>query len=149
MAQSMSILRFLCVKWGYYPNDPELIYACETIIDYRQDVMQEVIPIVMKLQGDDRTKAITEWYVTKLPIHMKKAEEWFKKYTGGTGYFIGKTMTMADFVWVDVYTRMNLHPDRKEMGMKALEHCPDLRKYFETRAVDFQTYLETRPQTWR
>jgi len=145
MTQSRSILRFLCQKWGYYPNDPEQVYACEALCDFRSDVQKGLIRLVFIQDPEEKKKAATNFFENDLPVFLKSLESFYKNQTGGTGYMVGKTMTMADIIWVDFYVDVLVHPDRKEMGEQVLSQFPELKKYFEMRVQDFKEYLAVRP----
>jgi len=143
--QASSILRMLCQKYGYYPNDPDQIYDCECISDFRTDVMRGLIKTMWIQDEKEKKKATAVWFEIELPPLLNTLEAYYKKVNGGQSYFIGKIMTMADFIWIDFYTNVIIHPDRKELGEKTLESFPELKKYFETRVVDFKQYIEKRP----
>ena len=145
LSQSICILRFLCKKWGFYPSDPESIYAAEAAIDFKSDIMKGLVKILFTHDPQEKEKASEVYFQNELPGHLKNLERLYKIYTGNTGYFVGKSMTIVDFVYVDMYASLFLHPDRKDISKNTFDEVPEIKKYFETRVQDFKEYLEKRP----
>jgi len=146
LAQSTTILRFVCQKFGLYPTDPKQAYAVEAIVAQKLDVSATAVKIRQIQDEVERKKGLEDFYAGDLVANLKLIEAFYKKHTGGNGYFVGDKMSMADIAMIDFYTRFITHPSRKEIGQTAIEQVPELQKYFETRVQDFKSYLETRPQ---
>jgi len=144
--QSISILRLYCQKWGYYPNDPEMIYAAEALVDFRWDATEPILKSIFVPDSEEKRANLKSYYENVLPEKLKYLNEFYKKYSGGNGYLVGKTMTIADFVWLDFYFRIFLESERKEYGEKVLGEFPELKKYWEERSEkDWKEYLAKRP----
>jgi len=146
LAQSIAILRFVCQKFGLYPTDSKQAYLVEAIVDQRRDVLLKAIKIYNITDEAEKKKSMENFYAGDLVADLKLIEAFYKKHTSGNGYFVGDKMSMADIDLIDFYIKFITHPPRKEIGQKAIEQVPELKKYFETRVQDFKTYLETRPE---
>jgi len=148
-AQSMSILRYHCQKWGFYPNDPELIYAAEALVDYVRDTVVPLVRIIFGSESEEEKKEkYKNYYENVLPDKLEMLERFYEEYSGDGEYMVGKVMSIADFIWLDFYWNVFLAKERKEYVGSVLEKRLKLKKYWESRTEkDWKEYLAKRPES--
>jgi len=145
MVQSTAIARFFCQKYNQYPTDPLEVYQVECVRDTVSDIYQKFFAYFMEsdpvkskeIHEKLLTETLAEWipYVTKL----------LKENTTGSGYFVGKGLTLADFVVAEYCSTFLLHPDRLPFTQKTLDANPELTKYLkDIMATEFKEYFEKR-----
>jgi len=144
-AQSMAIARYLCQKFNQYPWDLNEAYQVEATKDYIGDMVKKFLPYYPE-KDEEKKKVIHEKYLTEtLPQMLPGLNSLLKENTTGSGFFVCKNRTLADFVVCDFAQRMFFHPDRIQMVQPALDANPELKQYLKTRIdADFDDYFTKR-----
>jgi len=146
MAQSMSIARFLCKTFGQYPHDVEDIYQAEAIADYYVDILMKFTPY-FGMKDDESKKEYHEKFLKEtLPGLIAPLNRMLKENKSGSGYFVGRHLTLADFAVFELVYRFIFHPKRVEITKGVLEENKELGQYLEGRKADFKSYFESRKQ---
>lgn len=142
--QSISILRYVCQKYGFYPTDPDAIYRTEAVIDYKLDIQMKLRPYMYNPDPEAKKAGFAKFYAEDLGPGLKTLEAFVMKSPDiDKGFIGGDKITMGDIVMVDFYSWLNCSFNKGNTE-KLLEEVPDLVKYFKTRSEDFKEYLEKR-----
>ena len=93
MGQSMSIVRFLGKKLGYYPQDAKEAYYVDAAVDTCNDHLKALMKPAFMDNGEERNKAVEEAFesaeklAVKLEVFLKEGN-----------FLAGANLTIADFV---------------------------------------------------
>ena len=149
MAQSNSIARYVAQSYGQYPTDSNEVYQVESTNDFFEDVNSKFNPIFMSYVRDPekKTDAIEEYFKNTLPGIITRVSDILKQNTTGSGFFVGKSLTLADFAVVSFATRILTHPDRVALSQPILDANPELVAYIKKQTEGiFKEYLSNRKQ---
>ncbi|CAG9326153.1 unnamed protein product [Blepharisma stoltei] len=144
MVQSKAIARYLCQKFGYYPNSPTDVYWVESLVDLREDIISEYF----KAKFNKDEEAINKIFSEKLPEWLRRAEARLERNNGGNGWFVGDSISLADFAVFQTVWDYLLREEKAAKGAPAVEtNAPKLRAW-ATRLLEssptLKHYLETR-----
>ena len=145
LSQSISLARYIAKLYGQYPTDPLEIYQIESIIDFFRDMSVKLTPWIK--ENDSEKKKIIEEECLKntLPGIITVLNNILKQNTTGSGFFVGKSLSLADFAVVNFVTRMLIHPDRIDCTKFILDANPELAAYIKEKTEgEFKEYLSTR-----
>lgn len=152
IGQSVSILRFLGKKYGYYPEDPLEAHKCDYLIDCYNDKFLGIalntalpdnilnfkppmLPGDIKLPVPIPNKAIPKWI------------EFLEPYLNEGEFLCGEKLTIADFVIGGLYTN-TITNDNTLFGVDKwsdlLKKYPNFKSYGEKFAEANKEYLSTR-----
>ena len=149
MAQSNSIARYVAQSFGQYPTDSNEIYQVESTSDFLEDMNSKFLPLIMSFMRDPekKTDAVEEFYKKTLPGLITHISNILKQNTTGSGFFVGKSLTLADFAVVNFATRVLTHPDRAALAQPILDANPELAAYIKKKTEgEFKAYLTSRKQ---
>ena len=148
MNQSRAIIRYLAQSYGHYPTDIFEIYQAEAAFDFVEDIIYSISPLLLNFMRDPekKTDAIEEHFKNILPGLVTPLSNILKQNTTGSGFFVGKSLTIADFVVVNFATRILTHPNRIAFSKLILDANPELTAYIKkiTEGEFFKEYLSTR-----
>ena len=142
MGQSNSILRYIGMKLGYYPEDPMQAYESDMLSDAFADVQAKIYlphfendPAVKK----EKTDLVFE---TLVPNFLKVIEPICAKGQ----FLVGEKLTCADFWIGGLYVNYcaNELCFERERWNALLEQFPAFKAYGERFAAANESYLSTR-----
>ena len=89
--ESLAILRFIGRQHGYYPPEFHDMWRCDSIIDFTNDFLQALSPLIMigKTSEEDKKTYISS--ITKLSEHLNKI------LGHGKSFLCGDKLSNADF----------------------------------------------------
>ncbi|CAG9334110.1 unnamed protein product [Blepharisma stoltei] len=138
LAQTQSISRYLCNKFGYGAAEGEETYWTESLCDLCEDIGSTITPLAFNKDFEGLSKVFTE----KVPEWLRIIEARLDKNNGGSGYFVGNHPTRADFHVFAV-----LHNIIEKFHPETLEGHNKLRQWkvrFLNSSRTLKTFLETR-----
>ena len=143
MGQSIAITRYLGAKHGYYPQDPELAYQCDYLVDRYQDIGTTIYkPQFMKDEAE-KAEAVKKQVEELLPRFLDEIGDRLE-----SGWLVGDKITIADFFIGGLYTNY-LANDAITFGKESwptiLEKYPKFKAYGERYAAENADYLGSRP----
>jgi prostaglandin-H2 D-isomerase / glutathione transferase len=139
LCQSKAIERYLARRFGFMGgNDLEAAQIdslCECIRDFK-DAYQPVRKM------ENKEEAMQKWFGETLVGKLSD----FEKLLGDSGYAIGSSLTLADFV---IYSFLVDFFDDKDGIAFSMRSCPKLQKLVETVGANekLSAWRESRPNT--
>jgi len=139
LCQSKAIERYLARRFGFMGgNDLEAAQIdslCECIRDFK-DAYQPIRKM------ENKEEAMQKWFGETLVGKLSD----FEKLIGDSGYAIGSSLTLADFV---IYSFLVDFFDDKEGIAFSMRSCPKLQKLVETVGANekLSAWRESRPNT--
>ena len=141
--QSCAIFRYLARTFGYYGSNNNENTAVDMIVETCNDVLKDVIKA--HFEKDEKEKAAQQ---------KKMGEETFPKFftylenilkKNGTGYLVGKDLTLADINVFDLVSTITGTPETKDIckGYPLLTAL--IKKVSENKGI--AAWLEKRPKT--
>jgi len=116
--QTNAILNYLARKHGLYGKDEKEMAQVDFIRDQRDDLFNAYVQLVW---GQFEEKK--EEFIKNLPDKLKVFEKKLSENNGGSGYFVGSKVTLADYCVFDtIDALMKLEP-------KCLEAFPILKAF--------------------
>ena len=144
LVQSRAIERYLATKLGYYPSDPVLIYKVDSVMDLKEDFYMGSFPFVHTKDNE----GLAKWYADNALRFLGYFNS--RLTANAAGWFVGNSVTLADFEVFELIWDFFLRPGRAEFE-KYLESFPEIRA-FMTRMLEssahLQTYYTSRPDKW-
>jgi len=99
------------------------------------------------MKDDESKKEYHEKFLKEtLPGLIAPLNRMLKENKSGSGYFVGRHLTLADFAVFELVYRFIFHPERVEITKGVLEENKELGQYLEGRKADFKSYFESRKQ---
>jgi len=146
MVQSYAIYRYLCQKNGAYPTDPYHIYLVESLCNLRDDIYSSLMPNFYT----NNTEGIANWYRDNMPRMLKMIEKRLVENNSGNHFFVGNTVSMADFVMFQFGYDHFLRPNMKTQFEGVLrDNAPNFYQfvlYFKESNPSVRSYLATRAE---
>ncbi|CAG9321589.1 unnamed protein product [Blepharisma stoltei] len=146
LVQSLSIERYLCQKFGYYPSDPYEIHLTESLQNIWQDFIQHKVEwtwIKKDLEGWDN------WCDNELPRIIQSIEARYIN-NGCNGHFVGNSTTLGDFcTFRSLYDHFMISPWSEKMMPFLRNHAPKLLEFAENflnSSLSLKNYLANRPE---
>lgn len=95
LIQTSAILRYLCQTNHAYSTSLDQIAQIEAIVELHSDIQDQTLPLL--LQG--KLTEAKAWYEAHMPtLYFPMIERLLEANAAGQGkYFVGSTVTMADF----------------------------------------------------
>ena len=142
--ETRSIARYLCLRFGYYPMDVMDSYLIESICELKSDVFGPALTATFKRD----TEALTKIY-DDMPWYLKKIEARLVRNNGGRGWFVGNSVSLADFEIFHLLWDLLLRPEKRgSYEHIVLTHAPKLKEFVD-RFLNFSprlnSYLASRP----
>ena len=148
--QSRAILRCLGMQHGYYPSDPFVLHACDSLVEWYADEFGKwasFLPQIFSGQWDEEK---TTDFIAKLDAYAKMLES---RLEGHGKQFIAGTSnpTIADFAIGSPYfvflnnEASNLPQAVKDKLQGTIDSRPKLKRYVgETLPPVFKPWCDTR-----
>ena len=139
LSQSKSIERYLARRFGFMGGSDleaaQIDSLCECIRDFK-DAYQPVRKM------ENKEESMQKWFGETLVGKLSD----FEKLLGDSGYAIGSSLTLADFV---IYSFLVDFFDDKEGIAFSMRSCPKLQKLVETVGANekLSAWREGRPNT--
>jgi len=146
IAQSNCIARFLCQLYGYYPKDLFEQADVEQVREFiNLDINEDFNKSWFIQDSSQKEEYLNAFFKTRLPEKLALLNKWIKK-NGSNGFVIGNSITLVDFILLDLGERILFHPHWAERAKTALEGLEDLKDYFKKRHEDpkWQEYIKKR-----
>lgn len=140
MGQSVAILRFLAMQYGYYPSDPLLAHKANELIDGLTDVFGKINAPAFNKDYD--TGPI---FSTVIPNFLSVIEKHLSTQDGKQ-YIVGGKMSIADFAIGGFYCNFFANPEmyKPEEWAKVLKQYPNFQEYGLNYSTEMETYLAAR-----
>ena len=150
-AQSAATLRYLGIKFGYYPvADAELAWRVDSTLDSQEDVTQAYYKAAYAPTEEAKTEGLKTFYGTTLPNWFKILDKRIQA-NAPHKYIVGDKITIADFslgAWANG-TYLNDANPNKEKITEAIKDYPNVDAYFRGLHGDLEGRLSTRkPSPW-
>mmetsp|Transcript_8865 Transcript_8865/g.8850 ORF Transcript_8865/g.8850 Transcript_8865/m.8850 type:complete len:212 (+) Transcript_8865:11-646(+) len=144
LVQSRSIARYLCQKYGYYPNSLENNYWTESLLDFREDILNEYL----RAKSSANSEQVEKLFEEKIPDWLRKAEARLERNNGGNGWFVGDNISLADFAVFQTVWDYMLCEAKVNRGGPLVASCAPKLRLWADRLLDssasLRHYLETR-----
>ena len=142
MAQSNAIARYLAQSQGQYPTDALEIYQVEATLSFLEDVNSTLGHM---LYNPAQKSDVEEFFKKSLIEPMVHLNNILKQNKTGSGFFVGKSLTLADFCVVNFATRIITHPDRIALSPPIFAAVPEFEAYLKKITEGtFKVYLSNR-----
>ena len=146
-SQSVSILRFVGMKYGYYTTDnPEVSWAIDSTIDSLTDIMNAFYKAAF---ADEAAKAdlFKTYFGTTLPQWLTATSKRLHA-NSSKNFIVGDKITIADFAIAGFIYSIYLNDlsQAKDAVAGVMAEFPELDAYFKGLAEPLKEYLETRPK---
>ena len=145
LIESKSIARYLCQKFGYYPSDIVDIYWVESLCDLKEDMFSAAA----KAYSSKVPEHIHKLYTEEFPWWLQKIEARLVRNNGGDGWFVGNTVTRADFEIFELLWDGLVREGLREKYGHLLEATPKLEAFvrrFADSSPRLRAYLDSRPK---
>ena len=146
-SQSISILRYIGLKYGYYPADnPEVSWAIDSTIDSLGDIINAHYKAEFSDQAA-KPELLKTFFGTTLTQWLTAIN---KRLLANSSkqFIVGDKITIADFAlaaWVySVY--LNDLSVARDSVIPIMANLPELDAYFRVLGEHLKEYLETRPK---
>jgi glutathione S-transferase len=144
LVQSRSIIRYLSQKFGYYPDNIQDVYWVESLCDYKEDMVSEAGKVFFSKDPE----AIAKLYSEKFPVWLAHLEARLVRNNGGDGWFVGNSVTRADFEIFQIIWDTTQRAEVKDTAGPLIDATPKLAAFLQ-RFLDsspaLKAYLESRP----
>ena len=150
-AQSAATLRYLGIKYGYYPvSDAELAWRIDSTLDSQEDVVQAYYKHAFNPNEEAKNEGLKNFYANVLPGWFKVLDKRIQA-NAPHKYIVGDKITIADFslgAWANS-TYLNEASASKEKIGEAIKEYPAVDAYFRGLHGDLEGRLSTRkPSPW-
>ena len=150
-AQSAATLRYLGIKYGYYPvNDAELAWRIDSTLDSQEDVVQAYYKAAYNPSEEAKAEGLKNFYATTLPNWFKVLDKRIQA-NAPHKYIVGDKITIADFslgAWANG-TYLNDQSANKDKVGEIIKEFPAVDGYFRGLHGDLEGRLSTRkPSPW-
>ena len=143
LTQSTSIARYLAQLHGQYPTDPREIYVIESTLDFLGDVGLKLAGWFQEKDVEKKQALLEEFLKNTMPVVYSTLNTILKQNTTGSGFFVGKSLTLADFAVINAASRPLFKLDQTLLETTN----PELAAYIKEKTEgEFKEYLSTRKQ---
>ena len=149
-AQTLSILRYLSIRYGYYPADnAEVAWTIDSSLDSVYDLINTLVLIMKETDPERKAKMTKDFYSGPYPTTMKALS---KRLTeNSTKFLADDKITTADFLFGHfifslIYNDLREIPAGEDYIKLIFEEHEPLIKYAANFKAEFAEYLETRPK---
>ncbi|CAG9320785.1 unnamed protein product [Blepharisma stoltei] len=146
LAQTRSIVRYLCQKYNLYTSNPQDIYWIESLCDLIDDMQMYIANFFWTKDEEGLKKTFSD----KIPDWLQKIEARLERNNAGQGFFVGDHPTNADFfVFSFLYNYILVEspdifdlnaPKVKQWMTRLIESSQSLKTYLETRVPSSYYY---------
>ena len=150
LAQSHAILRFVGLKYGYYPaQDPEACWRIDSTLDSLNDVSAAFYKAAFADEAS-KPELFKAFFGNTLPAWLNVLDKRLHS-NSSKKYIVGNKITIADFslaAWA-YSTYLNEKSEAKDQIAPLVAAHPDLDAYFRGLGDELKGHLETRrPSPW-
>ena len=144
--QTQAIVRMLGKKYGYYPEDAQLAYQVDSVIDSNADLAQHMFKIKAITDDEEKLDAVTAflkgYMTTWLTAHEARLVA-----QGHNNFLVGDKMTTADFNMASLInsTFYNEASEASKLIKEILDVYPHFKGYTENVNKHLADYLAARP----
>ena len=135
-----TIARYLCQQYGAYPSEPYEVYQIETLTRLREQVFAAVR---QWLEPED-TQALCSWFSAHERV-LRQVEKRLLNNSCHT-YFVGRTVSLADFALFELGSRCFSRPGR-ELESLLRDHAPTYHhflRHFPGSSPTLHVYIKSR-----
>ena len=144
LVETRAIARYLCRKFGYYPSDYTSAYWVESVCELKDDALTALIGAAFKKDME----GLQQLYMESIPFWLSKMEARLKRNGNGDGWFVGNTVSLADFEVFSFVWDWCLRPEVKAKGEAlVIQHAPKVKAFvqrFIGSSSKLQAYLDYR-----
>ena len=149
LSQTRSVLRYVCQLNGMYPHRSNIkdIYMVESVCDVVDDLR---IPLI-ELTFAKNTEGLATHYDTKIAEGLPRLESRLEKNPIKSGFFVGATVTMADFAVFEFLWDFFLMDGKKEIHESRILQFSNLAQFSQKMkklSPELAAYLQRRPASW-
>lgn len=149
LAQTRSILRFVCQTHRLYPplTSHVDVYLVESVCDLVDDLRT---PLITHTFNKD-AEAISRHYDGAMAGGLEMLEARLTKNTANSGFFVGGTVTMADFAVFELLWDYFLMPEKRsthEARVRKHEKLSQFADRMQRLNPELEAYLRSRQFKW-
>lgn len=132
--------RYLCQQYGAYPSEPYEVYQVETLARLRE----QVISTVHAWLEPEESQALFTWF----SAHERVVRQIEKRLLNNSchSYFVGQTVSLADFAMFELGTRCFTRPGRDMVNLLR-DHAPTFHhflRHFPATSPTLHSYIKAR-----
>ena len=122
LVQTSAILRYLCQTNHAYSTSTDQIAQIEAIVELHSDIQAQTLPLMLQ----DKLTEAKAWYEVHMPEqYFPMIERLLEANGAGQGkYFVGSTVTMADFVMFEFGFDAFQRSQMEDLGVKFAPIAP-------------------------
>ena len=110
MSESLALYRYIAMKCGFYPKDPEEAALCDELVErYQSEVIGKIKDPGLVQDPEVRKEKLNLALNDKdgaLFLYLTEVE----KLVSGNGFICGNDLCLADFVVAGIYSDMICNP---------------------------------------
>ena len=141
MVQSQAIARYLAQKYGFYPTEHKDIYLVESLCDLKEDVVKAVGFHIFKRE----TEIVEKWFEENAQTVLEQLERRLNRNQEGNGYFVGDSVTLADFHIFQLVHDFFVIRNRGDLVEKNAPKVLQFVHRFLDSSPRLKAYIESRP----
>lgn len=145
LVQSRSIERYVAQKNGLYPSDPYHVYLVESLLDLKDDVINQIVKFKMILNDE---AGLMNFFQNELPKYLQKIQKRLEANHDGNGFFVGESATVADYSIFQMLYDLFLRTSKKDHGEALVAAAaPKLKEFadrFQAGNEHLRNYLASR-----
>ncbi|CAG9333758.1 unnamed protein product [Blepharisma stoltei] len=145
LVEPFAVSKYIAHKFGYLPNTPMEMYMMDSICEFCCNINK----MFMKMHEDRDIEGMRRCCTEKMPTFLRKIETRLERNNNGNGFFVGNSVTMADFYVFQMLWEYCTKPGKIEQcGTMCTTNAPKLMQWHQRmmNCQTFKNYLETRPQ---
>ena len=141
MGETLPLLRFLATQHGFYPEDFEKAQLCDSLADYAQGTLNNLVGPVFIADPKAKAAAIDNVFDKIAPAIMKA----FDKDMKHGKFLVGDELCYADFFIGGIYTNWFTNPKfyAPERWTKLMNEYPNFKAYGERFKKEMADYLSS------
>lgn len=130
LVQTSAILRYLCQTNHAYSTSTDQIAQIEAIVELHSDIQAQTLPLMLQ----DKLTEAKAWYEVHMPEqYFPMIERLLEANGAGQGkYFVGSTVTMADFVMFEFGFDAFQRSQMEDLGVKFAPIAPKFFAFLAT-----------------
>ena len=135
-----AVARYQCQQYGAYPSDPYEVYQVETLTRLRE----QVFAAVRQWLDPEDAQALCTWFSS----HERILRQVEKRLLNNSchSYFVGRTVSLADFALFELGSRCFTRPGR-ELESLLRDHAPTYHhflRHFPASSPTLHAYIKSR-----
>jgi prostaglandin-H2 D-isomerase / glutathione transferase len=145
LCESRAIARYLCRKFGYYPSNLADSYWVESLCDVKEGIYGDVLGLMFKKDME----GVQKFYTEDFPWWLEKIEARLNRNNNGNGWFVGNSVTLADFeifmlVW-ECFLRNEMKGKFEAILSRSAPKVHAWARRFLNSSEGLKAYLDYRP----